>query len=366
MYGVKAFISFIEPRVKYLSRQLDWLGTFDTLIDVSPVVHVGDNGSIPTSESRHLFVDLIDGFEAINSPQELSTTLIRKGVTEAILFTPIPRGKQVFEILEILSKAGVAIDLLLNRHTPNRISFKWLLAAVFRKPVAFVGLRSSLRVRTVYAPSVFTFASWVGRVRYERWERVAHIWSEGSPSVSLSEPGVLFADSLVPFHKETTYEYGTSPDPAIYYTRVVDGLRKIAGLTGAKKIYFTQHPNSRNEELPLLDSSVCVLGVGSDDIDLANVTEFWSFGSSSSMFAISRGVPVRFLTFSDLPPLGMHEYIQENGQRLGIPVYDFDGRALRRCRTFSPLSPIRKFFWRKVYAAVLNPKLPSIQSVWKP
>lgn len=366
MEKVRAFISFIEPRLKYLSRQLDWLSSFDALIDVSPAVSVGDNGHIPTSESRHLFADMIEGFEPVNSAEELSTVLLREGVTEAILFTPIPRGKKVFDVLENLSRADVTVDLLLNRHTPANFTLKWLLAAVFHKPLAFAGYRSSLRARTVYAPSIFSFASWVGRVRYERLERVAHIWSPADAAEKLSETSVVFADSWIPFNKEAQYLYGSLPNPAEYYSRLSHALGEIAEFTRVEEVCFTQHPNSRDEETPLLDSSVRVLGKRSDDIDFANVTEFWSFASASSGFAISKGVPVRFLTFSDLPPLGMHKYIRDRGRRFGIPVYDFDGRVLRRYKTLSPFSPLRRIFWRKVHSSVFNSRLPTIQSVWEP
>lgn len=355
---MKILISRQEPRFKYFEAMKEALSGFDIRFDASPMLKDGSDGRLPAADSNH-FSDLMPGFKKLHSIGELENLISGLEIRHAVFFDPMYPNSKVDLMVELLRFQGCKVHFLLNRHTVDRIRFGNLLRVVAHKPLSNIR-RESLVVDTILAPTQLSLAGWAGRLKANRFIATQHIWSSPLSVKGGLADEVIFADSYIPFHTETVM-HGPAPDPAEFYGRLMEFIRLVSEDARVDHVGFSLHPNSQGKEKIYIEKPARIIGSLATAKEFSSAKTIWSFGSSSSTFALAAGKSTHFLTFPDLMPKSLHSVIVHTGRSLGIPVYQFDGRVVRPVFGRSPLALLRRRIAELVFSALYSREALSVQ-----
>lgn len=359
---MKILISRQEPRSKYFENMKDSLQWFDICFDASSMLKDGSDGRPPAVSSEY-FSDLMPGFRKLHSISDFFSAVEGNRIEHAVFFDPAYPNQKIELLVGFLESHGSAVHFLLTRHTVNQIRLRYLLRVAAHKPLGIMN-QKALEIDSIIAPTVFSLAGWAGRLRAKRFVVTNHIWSFSvSDKVEVSDQ-VVFADSYFPFHTEMP-AYGPHRNPEDFYGRLMAFIRLIAEDAPQGRVWFSKHPNSQGkEERHIAKPAVITTSLATSE-GFHSVKSVWSFGSTSSAFALAAGKENRFLTFPDLLPKKTHEYIVRRGKALGIPVYQFDGKILRSVFRPMALSFLKRRITRVLFKALYARKSLSLVDALK-
>lgn len=337
-------VTCIDARKKYLKGCGD-TSTFDAIIDITELVRYR-----PEYEHRPEFPDRLPETIYADTDQQIVSVLEKLRASWVVFFAPQESYSALWSLVPALRSRGITCDFSLNRHT---------ICNAFRTPQTF--LRQSitkalsrgallgkqvLPVDKVYLPHKNALAGWQRLLRPKQFIKVKHM--DAPRHASWNGDYGVFIDSYFPFHNEFR-KYGQRLDPVHFYARVRQTITQLKRRHNLSHVYISRHPNSNGEEIPY----IAEFAHPCEDTNqlLAGASIAWSFASDAAGIANAYRLRTYNVTFPDMFPPKLQEYITRKSHGLGIPLISACGNSITPAFCRGPLSYIKRHVYRQYYAA---------------
>ncbi|MGM1051152.1 MAG: hypothetical protein ACQEXO_01990 [Pseudomonadota bacterium] len=315
-------LTCIDARYKYLQGLGD-LSIFDAVIDITEITTKRKQYDFRPEFSDRL-QDVIFSDHIIDLERVLKERLPQR----AIVFAPPEDIERLRPIFNILKYYNVKCDLSINKNSAQNIipfpKARWFARSLKSK----LKRDKRLPVGSLYYSDWVFLPPWADKIVVGNFTKVRHI---DAPRFESREGEYnLFLDSSFPFHKEFIARCGQM-NPQIFYKRLCELAVKLKCHSGLERFIFALHPNSEGKEVAYLDGFEW--HYGQTNALISGAAKVWSFGSDATGTAVCYGKPVEYVNFPDLLPDFMQRYICTKGDRMGIPVLNYDGKVIEIKKT---------------------------------